>query len=44
MKSRLRSAAARTVDALHAAIAAALAAITASDCLGWFQSCGYHVN
>ena len=44
VKAPLRSAAARTIDALHAAIAEAVAAITAADCLGWFEPCGYHVN
>jgi transposase len=44
VKQLLRSAAARTKDALEAAIAAALAAVTADDCRGWFESCGYIVN
>ena len=44
VKAPLRSAAARTIEALHAAIAEAVAAITAADCLGWFEPCGYHVN
>ena len=44
VKALLRSAAARTKDALDAAIAAALAAVTADDCRGWFASCGYAVN
>jgi len=44
VKQFLRSAAARTKDALEAAIADALAAVTADDCRGWFQSRGYAVN
>jgi transposase len=44
VKTLLRSAAARTKEALEAAIAQALAAVTADDCRGWFQSCGYAVN
>ena len=44
VKALLRSAAARTRDALEAAIAAALDAVTADDCRGWFASCGYAVN
>lgn len=41
VKGHLRSAAARTVDALGAAIDAALAAITPDDCRGFFHHCGY---
>ena len=41
VKQLLRSAAARTKDALEAAIATALDAVTADDCRGWFASCGY---
>lgn len=41
VKQLLRSAAARTVEALQLAIGAALAAITDSDCGGYFQHCGY---
>ena len=44
VKQLLRSAAARTKEALEAAVAAALAAVTAADCRGWFESCGYMVN
>lgn len=44
VKALLRSAAARTKDALDRAIADALAAVTADDCRGWFNSCGYAVN
>jgi transposase len=42
VKSYLRSAAARTVEALGQAIDDALATITASDCRGFFRNCGYH--
>lgn len=41
VKSLLRSAAARTHEALLAAITAALAAVTAEDCRGFFRHCGY---
>ena len=44
VKALLRSAAARTKAALDAAITQALAAVTADDCRGWLQSCGYAVN
>lgn len=40
-KRLLRSAAARTVDALHDAFGAAMNAITPSDVLGCFQHCRY---
>lgn len=41
VKQLLRSIAARTVDALHGAVATALSAVTESDCRGYFQHCGY---
>jgi transposase len=41
VKQHLRSAAARTYDALLKAIADALAKITVSDCVGFFRHCGY---
>ena len=41
VKQRLRSAAARTVDALQDAVTSALRSITASDCEGFFRHCGY---
>jgi transposase len=41
LKEHLRRAGARTRDALDAAIATALAAITAQDAVGWFRHCGY---
>lgn len=41
IKEFLRSAKARTFDALLAAIADALKTITAQDARGWFESCGY---
>jgi transposase len=41
LKNCLRSAAARTMDALNDAVAAAMAAITPSDCRGWYRHCGY---
>jgi hypothetical protein len=37
----LRTAKARTREALDEASAQALATITASDARGWFQHCGY---
>ena len=41
VKQLLRTAAARTVDTLHEAIGAALAAVTECDCRGYFDHCGY---
>ncbi len=41
LKGLLRRAEARTREALEAAIAEALQAITASDALGYFNHCGY---
>ena len=41
VKAHLRAAEARTLPALHEAIAAALAKVTANDARGWFTSCGY---
>jgi transposase len=41
VKASLRQAAARTVDALHAALGPALAAITAQDAKGYFRHAGY---
>jgi transposase len=41
VKALLRSAEARTLDELTAAIGAALAQVTSQDALGWFASCGY---
>ena len=41
VKGLLRKAAARTVDALHAALAPALAAITAEDAQGFFRKAGH---
>jgi transposase len=41
VKQLLRSIAARTIEALREAVAAALAAITQSDCQGFFRHCGY---
>lgn len=43
IKEALRSAKARTEEALWAAIAAALASISAQDAVGWFASCGYGI-
>ena len=43
VKAILRKIKARTEEDLIAAIAAALEQVTASDCLGWFKSCGYAV-
>jgi transposase len=41
VKTLLRKAAARTVDALHAALGPALDAITAQDAQGFFRHAGY---
>jgi transposase len=41
VKRLLRSAAARTVDALHEAFGVAMAAVTPADILGCFGHCGY---
>jgi transposase len=41
VKRLLRSAAARTVEALHDAFGAAMAAVTADDVAGCFRHCGY---
>jgi transposase len=40
-KAALRAAGARSHEALHAAIAAALRRITPADARGYFQPCGY---
>lgn len=41
VKQFLRSAEARTREALTAAIAAALRSVTHQDAVNWFASCGY---
>lgn len=41
IKTYLRQAKARTVEALQQAIKEALASVTAEDARGWFESCGY---
>ena len=41
VKEALRSAAARALESLGIALTAALSSVTASDCLGFFQNCGY---
>lgn len=41
VKEALRAAAARTVAALEAALATALAGVTAADARGFFRGCGY---
>lgn len=43
VKAILRKLKARTETELIATIAKALEQVTASDCLGWFKSCGYAV-
>jgi transposase len=43
VKEFLRAAKARTEEALWAAIAAALEAVTPQDAIGWFASCGYGI-
>lgn len=44
VKEWLRSAKARTQETLWAAIASALAAVTPTDAMGWFASCGYTIS
>jgi transposase len=44
LKALLRKAAARTTEALEAAIRDSLAALTAADAAGWFAHCGYRVE
>lgn len=44
LKTHLRTAAARTREALRTALDAALAWITAQDAQNWFDHCGYHVH
>lgn len=44
LKTHLRTAAARTREALKTALDAALAWITAEDARNWFSHCGYHVH
>ena len=41
VKARLRSMAARSVDAPHDAIGAAMSTVTPSDCVAFFRNCGY---
>jgi transposase len=41
LKTRLRTAGARTLEELEAALGPALAAITAHDAQAWFHHCGY---
>ena len=44
LKERLRTAKARTQEALEQALAQAVAAITSSDAQSWFTSCGYGIQ
>jgi transposase len=44
VKQKLRSIAARTVEALRAAVTAALETITENDCRGFFRHCGYSLQ
>lgn len=41
VKQHLRSAAARTFDALQEAVTSALKQVTTKDCIGFFRNCGY---
>ena len=43
VKSRLRTAEARTQEALLEAIASALQSVTRQDAMNWFASCGYSI-
>jgi transposase len=44
VKTLLRKAKARTVDALNEAIDQAIDRVTGADAIGWFQHCGYSLN
>jgi transposase len=44
VKAYLRGVGARTRDRLETAISEALASVTPTDALGWFQHCGYQVT
>ena len=44
VKALLRSAKARTDEALLSAIGSALSRVTAQDAEGWFASCGYTIT
>ncbi len=44
VKSTIRQAKARTPEALHAALSAALESVSPSDSLHWFAHCGYVVK
>lgn len=44
IKTALRRAEARTIDALDRAIAAAISAVTPTDAVGWFRHAGYQVT
>lgn len=41
LKTRLRTKAARTIEALEAELGPALATVTAQEAQGWFRLCGY---
>ena len=41
VKASLRSAAARSTEAIYRALGDAIAAVTENDCLSWFVHCGY---
>jgi transposase len=43
VKQHLRSAAARTFDALQETVTSALTTITTDDCVGYFKHCGYAI-
>lgn len=44
VKRHLKKTAARTKESISKAITDALRSVTASDCEGWFEHCGYNVN
>ncbi len=44
LKALLRKAAARTVDDLYQAVATAIDAITPTECVNYFQACGYDLD
>jgi transposase len=44
VKEALRSIAARTIDALGEAVTSAVCKVTADDCKGFFEHCGYAIQ
>ena len=44
IKQKLRSAQARTVEALEAAVAQAIATVSSQDATAWFRHCGHAIR